>query len=640
MTNGTLIITLQDAVWRQSAPDAKHDLVIEIKRRDNIWDREAIGEALTFNQSLHEFAVVSLESGQLVPPKPCAKADAREPLSIRLAGSIKPDPWVIAGGKIEVEMKLTPNNTGWTGRYEGTLAGMPTSGAVHAGFADKPRPSLGRASTELAILKRFEQEGAASPLYDFTGAGYRYGEEPPQDVDLPVFRIEDFGAEPDSGKEAFHGIQAAIDAAAEAGGGVVLLPPGIFDISVDEKLHPLKISASNVILRGSGPGPNGTVIVNHRYSDSPDPDRFWLAGQWPMVKAEGKGQATDSKGHAVVKAERGSSELLVADPAPLLPGKPYLFRILENADGTLAKALVQGACEPAANYRGAGKPLVMQLVEIAGVSNDRVMVDAPLHWTLKPEWQADLVPVDMLTGIGIEHIRFRTHWDGYFTHHRTVEDDNGWDHIGLYWVQHSWARDLVHENATTAVGMANCKNCTITDCSIVGNRGHNGFCIGQSCTANLHRRLDCGCAMHAVNMAGTVCGNVILDCQMDEAAGLDLHGGVGLDNLVDCLSGGVNAGGGSNSAVPPRHSQGLVLWNWSMGRYHPYKPWLRRERLTIWHETPGFIAVGVHGRDGHLVSYDGPDGPAHEDVRAPWGWVESNNQAVHPRSLYEWQRRR
>ncbi|MFC1462868.1 DUF4955 domain-containing protein, partial [Verrucomicrobiota bacterium] len=309
-----------------------------------------------------------------------------------------------------------------------------------------------------------------------------------------------------------------------------------------------------------------------------------------------------------------------------------------NEEGTLAKALVKGACEPAANYQGTGKPLVRQLVEIVGIEDGRIMVDAPLHWTLKPEWQADLVPVDMLEGVGIEHIRFRTHWDGYFTHHRTVEDDNGWDHVGLYWVQHSWARELVHENATTAVGMVNSKNCTVTDCAVVGNRGHNGFCICETSTSNLHRRLDCGRAMHAINMAGTICGNVILDCQMDEPAGFDLHGGVGLDNLVDCLSGGVSAGGGSGSAVPPRHSHGLVLWNWSMGQYHPYKPWLRRRRMARWTETPGFIAVGVHGRDGHEVLYIGPDGEACDDVREPWGWVESLNQAVYPRSLYEWQR--
>ncbi len=613
MHNGILAVTLHDVLSHPGAAKS-FPLVIEIKRRDGLWDREAIATSPGFNNQFHEFDI-----------------KAQGP-TWQLRGRIKPDPWVIAGGVAEFAIELQKD----TGTYTGKIGDRQIAGLATAVFRDKPRASLGRVQTKLAILERFQREGATSPLYDYARAGYHYGDEPGNGASLPVFRVEDFGALPDSGEETFDGIQAALDAAAAARGGVVLLPPGIFDLSVAEKRHPLRIRASNIILRGSGSGPDGTVIVNHRYSDSPDPGKFWLAGQFPIVRADGDG--VGERVARVLTGHRGSAVIEVADATGLQVGATYLFRVLENEQGTLARALTQGSCVPAANYRGAGTPLVTQLVTLTGIAGKAVTVEAPLHWTLRDEWEAELLAVAMLEEIGIEHIRFRTHWDGYFVHHRTVEDDNGWDHVGFSHLQHSWTRDLVHENATSAIGLADCKNCTVMDGRILGNPGHNGFCIGRTCTGNLHLRLACGRQMHAFNLAGTICGNAIVDCQMDEPAGVDFHGGLGLDNLIDALTGGVNVGGGSTNAVPPRHAHGLTLWNWSMGHYDPYLPWRRRERLATWQEHPGFIAIGVHGNDGHQVHYDSPTGPAVDDVQTPACWVESNNQAVHPRSLYEWQR--
>lgn len=139
-------------------------------------------------------------------------------------------------------------------------------------------------------------------------------------------------------------------------------------------------------------------------------------------------------------------------------------------------------------------------------------------------------------------------------------------------------------------------------------------------------------------MAGTVCGNVYHDCHIDEPGGFDLHGGIGLDNLLDAVQGGVSHGGGSDSAVPPRHAAGLVMWNWATGNYDPYKPHRRVPRVATWREMPGFIAVGVHGRDGHEPTYVGPGGPFSGECRQDWAWVESPNQAVRPASLYLHQR--
>jgi hypothetical protein len=356
--------------------------------------------------------------------------------------------------------------------------------------------------------------------------------------------------------------------------------------------------------------------------------------------AKGAGEVANAPACAVLEARRGARWLRVANPALLRAGATYRLDHLENERGDLIRALIGDACEPAANYLGAGVVLVSQLLTVLAIEGDRVAVDLPLHWTLTPDWRAELKPVTMLSGIGIERLRLRTHWDGYFVHHKSPEHDNGWDHVAFAWIQDSWVRDVTSENTTSAGGLGNCKNCTWTDSRITGNPGHNGYCVGGASTANLLRRLDGERPMHAFNLSGQICGNVLHDCRVSEPAGLDLHGGTCLDTLVDRLVGGVLVGGGSDRAVPPRHAPGLTMWNWCQGHYHPYQAWRRVEKIATWKQTPGFVAVGVHGSDGHRCVYECRDGMRHEDRRSPEAWVESNNQAVYPGSLYLLQRAR
>lgn len=611
--NGTLCITIHAALRRPHKDDLAHDLVFEIKQRDGLWDRECIAEARTFNAPLHEFSVQRTPDG----------------MTWTFDGNIAPDPWA-SGGPLKAT--VTFNDT--AGEYRGSFAGSSISGKASSSFVDKPRPSLGVSSTPTAILSQSISAGTTPRLYDYSLAGYRYGEDPRPIGALPVFHVRDFGAQANSGAEAVDGIQAAIDAASAAGGGIVQLDAGVYDIRIDKWREPLKITTSHVILRGAGSHLDGTLIVNHRYTDSPEPRKTWLAAKWPMVRADGAGTEGATPVCRIVEAKRGDFSVVVDKSSDVRVGDTYVINHIEDESGSLAKALLDDACIPAANYRAPGTPLVSQLVTVKSIDGARIAVDLPLTWSLSGPWKSVLVPARMLRGVGVEHIRFRTHWDGHFVHHKNPEHDNGWDHVNCTWLQDSWIRDVVSENATSSIGLANIKNCTIMDCRITGNPGHNGYCLGGSSTANLLLRLDCERPMHAFNLSGQISGNVILDCRISEPGGVDLHGGTGLDNLIDRLTGGVLVGGGSESAVPPRHGPGLTMWNWARGHYHPYAPWRRVDRVASWRETPGFVAVGVHSIDGHQCTFECRRGTLNLDNMSQEAWVESLNQAVMPSSLY------
>jgi Pectate lyase superfamily protein len=101
-------------------------------------------------------------------------------------------------------------------------------------------------------------------IQDFSYAGYRRGEV---EIPTPDTRVLDavrqYGADPSGKTDSTAAIQKALDAAGKAGGGVVLLPPGTFRISLPNanSSSVLRISKNNTILRGSGVGK--TFLLNY-----------------------------------------------------------------------------------------------------------------------------------------------------------------------------------------------------------------------------------------------------------------------------------------------------------------------------------------------------------------------------------------
>lgn len=87
-------------------------------------------------------------------------------------------------------------------------------------------------------------------LHDFSYAGYRNGEEPAEGGGGTVFdAVMDFHADPTGATDSTAALQAAIDAATAAGGGVVYVPEGLYHCD-----GVLDVAGSNIIVRGAGRG--------------------------------------------------------------------------------------------------------------------------------------------------------------------------------------------------------------------------------------------------------------------------------------------------------------------------------------------------------------------------------------------------
>ncbi len=103
-------------------------------------------------------------------------------------------------------------------------------------------------------------------IQDFSQVGYRGGAEPIPDIVGPVFRVTEnpFRADPTGREDSTAAIQAAIDAAGEAGGGVVYLPAGTYLVQPPNgQRSALQFRVSGVVLRGAGR--DRSFIVNTSY---------------------------------------------------------------------------------------------------------------------------------------------------------------------------------------------------------------------------------------------------------------------------------------------------------------------------------------------------------------------------------------
>ena len=85
-------------------------------------------------------------------------------------------------------------------------------------------------------------------LHDFSYAGYHNGEDPLSVSTTTTFSVADYGADATGGSDSTAAIQAAIDAAEAASGGIVYLPAGEYRCD-----GLLSVTASDVHLQGEGP---------------------------------------------------------------------------------------------------------------------------------------------------------------------------------------------------------------------------------------------------------------------------------------------------------------------------------------------------------------------------------------------------
>lgn len=503
------------------------------------------------------------------------------------------------------------------------------------------------------------EDPAEARLIDYSYAGYRLGLAEPPEVPGPVFPVTAYGAQPDDGLEDLPAVQKAVDAACQHGGGVVWLPAGTYDFDLPSSplVNPFVwVWSDHVVVRGAGPGPGGTRILDHTPNDLVD---------WTTVKVPNffSFSSVDMHHHlelwypnsvwdtvsqpltALGPSPRLSREVTAVNPEKVVPGETY---ILTQADPDLSLARAMSPGNPAFGSRPSATGLdykamkYRQIVRVREIVGQRLLLDNPLAMELRAEWSPTLWPTEhpVLREAGLEDLTLVSQAPQPFVHHQANVSDYGYHQVRFDWVENGWIRRVHSENCSGAVALRDSKNCLVIDCAVRAGEGHNGYGLSGTPSRNLFRRCQGGRQFHTFSIEGGV-GNVFLDCSADEPASVDLHGNVfGIYNLVDRLVGGIGAGGGAANQVPPNHGLGFTVWNWQTGLLSPYTGLAQNVFVDVTayfaFNAPGFIAAGVRSRDGHPVYYtDLTKSRQSADLEEIWGWAETINAGpVAPDSLY------
>lgn len=502
-------------------------------------------------------------------------------------------------------------------------------------------------------------------LPDFSYAGHKGSGALPtrRALNERVFRVGDYGALPNDGKDDLAGIQKAVDAAGKAGGGVVLLPPGRFDFDVERVGGFIKIPYSNVVVRGYGEGVDGTTIYDHKGSTWPNEKEKWRSGEIPSFfsightysDTENTKDSLQILGHRIGRVQEAgqhgfSLELKETDPTLLKNLKVGdVIRLAIRGQHEKDSSVLFYATYPSktigknlASLKGVNAWKVNHLYEIAAIEGNKLTFTRPLLVPVQKGWLAAVFKLQkpMVRNSGIEALHLKTAWDQEFHHHLNSLHDDGFDAINLSNTLDCWVRNIVFDGVSKAVNAGTGLGTVVYDCRIKGNRGHNGFLLNGACTYGLLYQLQGATQLHTLGLANAASGNVMLRCTMDEPGGLDCHGGLGVYNLVDNLVGGVYASGGASGNTPPGIGTGLITYNWLMGAKHPYNYRVAGATLDAT-ALPGSYHVGTRHVYDWPVQYKprqtaGIDQHSPENLGMPLWW-ESVGTKVAPQSLYLWQ---
>jgi hypothetical protein len=480
-------------------------------------------------------------------------------------------------------------------------------------------------------------------LHDFSHAGYHHGEAPIPDRANNVIDVTHapYAADASGRLDATAAIQRALDAAAEAGGGVVFMPAGTYRIAPPEGAKSaLVVRGDGVVLRGAGAGRtfvfnDATAMADKRVIELKPRD----AVSW---NADGKAAAGVKLREDLPKP---TSRIPLDDVGEFSVGDLIVVRN-DLTQHYIDLVGMNGKWTPGQSQNRT-LTYCRRITAVDAIDNV-ITVDIPLRGFLYTADNAQVVKVSgrMISEAGLEDFSI-----GMKQHPGTGTEEEDWSKPGT--VGHD-----VHGSATIAVSLA--ENCwvrrvhtyapagndpkihvlsnvlklwrtrlvTVADCDFkfpqYRGGGGNGYGFAINGQDNLVRNCRVEGARHNYDF-GTMSasGNVIVDCvAKDGKLGSDFHMFLSLANLLDnitCEGDFLEAralrpwGGNPMHGVTTTQS---VFWNTKGLRYS-----LERPVLVYSHQFGDGYVIGTSGPAAKVDSSDFVEG-------------EGRGEDLVPRSLY------
>ena len=463
-------------------------------------------------------------------------------------------------------------------------------------------------------------------LFDYSYAGYKLGEVgiPKKHKHLKKFDVTDFGAIPNDNISDQEAIQSAINAAEKNNGGIIFFPKGEFLVNVKPtKTNPIVIKSSNIILKGSGFGKNGTIInmkdhMLQRTLNEPEWKVSYLFNFSSKKKATKKTNITKNVTEGDFSIEVKNADLF----------KNAKFIQLEMPYSLEAAKIALQGKKPREHWEKIKEKGVTFIENhaIKSISGNKITLKDPIINNINTDYNWQAKPFYPLENVGVEDIFFKANFKDKFKHHKDFIHDNAWSIIAMQRVANSWVRKCKFANITGAVSMNNSYASSILMLLVEGNSGHKLTNVTQSSrvlTGLINDASNYG-QFHGAAMSHKTSGSVIWRVKTPKQ-GWDSHADIPKNNLVDLYEGSKMTNHGGFYKNEPHHLKGLTLWNYKrVGKVKEnYNFWNLSGKGMYW----GFSVVnpkvvGLHGSKTTLEEKN-------------IGYLESLGTKVFPESLYE-----
>jgi len=481
-----------------------------------------------------------------------------------------------------------------------------------------------------------ESTSQAVYLPDYSYAGYRWGEQSFPEFETMV-NVQDYGAIPNDGDNDTDALLKALKKAHQVDGPVTLyLPKGRYILT-----DILYLERSNIIIKGDGSGPDGTIIYCPlQLSELPTPADMkeleeylhtyhkkqngvpyslyaWSGGFiWPRVKGKrvkAYMEKYNTKPDILTKAttgERGGHWLVVTSPKSLNPGDMVKLNLF-NREGEHSSLIDHIYDNQAGNlkvgvrhWQNPDIPLVSQEVTVQSVSGDTIWLKEPLLNDVRPEWTPTITAWPHHENVGIEHLRFEFPKTTYRLHH--VE--RGYNAIYLTSLSHSWVYDVNVHNGDSGVLTDDCANVTIQDVGVSGTGYHYGVMMGEVhniLANNIRINADC---VHSLSFNTGATNCVFTHCQVNVSPRLDQHSGANYQNLFDDIRVKVKSPDheyidyGGAGYWKPSAGAFTTFWNIAVDYTfeHPHEDTLDVKGVP---DGPSARLIGVHANYPIKISY-------------------------------------
>ena len=487
-------------------------------------------------------------------------------------------------------------------------------------------------------------------VHDFSYAGYHKGEEPIPDIITGVsvtLTAAPYGADPTGVADSTGAIQQAIDDVGTQGGGVVLLPAGIYRVkpTAPEEKAALYIKHDGVVVRGEGR--DKTFIFNDDsfmrgrsvlYLSPPQTPSWWFdQGDEVLLTADATNRTTtltvaDSSAYAVgdwIVVRSDATDEWVAD---------------HDMTGLWTQELVRGP---------------MSLRQISAINGAEMSIDIPLRYPLLTRDNARILRARaQLQEVGLEDfsIAGRQHPGSSFGD--TDYQDEGtaaWDVHGawlitLLGVVDGWVRRVGsyrppsntggYHSVSNGLRLYHTRNVTIEDVMIhhpqYEGGGGNGYPFLIQGSDNL--LVDCAAVSgrHSYSLKSmTTSANVLLESSTSHPRyGTDFHMHLAMSNLIDSLvleedyiDATYRPYGGSIHGYTTTQT---VLWNSRGLGYHGSKNFIVDSRQFNWG-----LAIGTEGAAPGIKTLPTIDEESTKDT-APEDFQQGDGHGgtLEPQSLY------